>query len=221
MMGSPGPSPRSRCGPDGQRLADVDGTLERPVDADMVGEILFETLDRFDQSFGQILFAHDVIARVVGHLLSVVAGGQMTPAALAFVLAHAAGDQVGQNRGADALDAGNGAARMVFDVPLVFELGEHLFHQLLGALIRVSFPRRAEVFDFLQGQQGLADLVDSLDERLVVSRLPGESLLQFIEHRLQRFVEVALERITNRDGNDHDLAGLAVLLQAAWQPGGR
>src|SRR5262245_35068358 len=48
----------------------------------------------------------------------------------------------------------------------------------------------------------------------MVPRLPGESLLQFIERRLQRFLDVALERIPDRNGNDDDLARLTLLLQS-------
>ena len=84
IMGSPSlRRVRAAC-PQGSLRRPGLRAVKRPIDAHVVGEILFEPLDRFDDALRQILFAQNVVARVVRNLLRVVARGQVAPAALAL-----------------------------------------------------------------------------------------------------------------------------------------
>ena len=52
MTGSPASS-RVALRADGNRLADLDHRVKRLVDAHVVGEVLLESLDRFDDALGR------------------------------------------------------------------------------------------------------------------------------------------------------------------------
>ena len=84
------------------------------------------------------------------------------------------------------------------DVSLIFQSASSFVEQLLR---RASRPARTDCRSAasprnsisLQREQRLADLADPLDERQMLLRLPRESLLQLVQHRLERCLRGRLE----------------------------
>ena len=69
---------------------------------------------------------------------------------LAIVVGGFVREQGGKDGGAKVLHAGDDSFGRILDVPTSFELREHVFDELVDALVKVAGAGGAEVFDFLE-----------------------------------------------------------------------
>lgn len=202
-------------GGDFDGIADFDGGVDAEVRAGFVGEVFLEAFDGFEEAFGGGVF--EVAARVAVELLGEVEIGEGTPMIGGIGIS---GDDFGDDGGAEALDAGNGAAVVAGGCPAVFERGEDAVFEGVEALGDGAGAGRAEVFGFLEAEEGGADFFDAVLEGKVGLGLPGEAFLDVGDDREDGFFRVALVEVANEDGVDDDPAVFLLLRGGAGDEGG-
>src|SRR5687768_16069900 len=185
-------APRFARGTNLNGFADAHDGGDGGVGADLVSEVLLEALDRFQEPL-RLGVRRDVVGRVVGDLLSDIDVGQVQPATLPLGVGDGVVDHVGQDGGAEALDAGDDVRLARTFQPFPFQGIEDRIQQVVEALAEIPGLGLAHVLDFLERDEPAADAEDALLERQVRPPAPAQAVLDLVEHWGDGLVDVAVE----------------------------
>src|SRR4051812_26720609 len=166
-----------------------------------IGQIFLEPLDRLEHTL-DARAPVEVSGRVERELLREVEPRELLPAALALGIGEAALHHLREDRRTKAPDPRRHVALRPLHLPLGLEWREDVIDEPPQTAVDRSLPDLADELELLERKEGAADALQTLDQREIAPRPPGETGLDPIDDRGRALVEAAEEAVAERDRDD-------------------
>src|ERR1019366_6538766 len=152
-------------GADLDGLADFNRCPKRPVNMDLVGEILLVPLHCLQHLLGRRLLP-EVLRWIEGDLLCEIGVRKLPPATHPFLLGNIACHHVRKDGDADGPDSGRGFTWPLAVQPFLFQWHKEPVNEAVQALAQRAGLLLSEVYHFLKGEQGQSHLCNSFEQWL-------------------------------------------------------